>query len=313
MLLAGLKREHEPPPAVDVAGLPCDAAGHQTHQGLAGGEEAERRTAEVEPVAERLPLTHHDVHATLAWRLQQSERQRVAGADRQRPHLFGRTRELLQVFHRAQEVRLLDHHGAHALIELRQLRQAIRQRHLDHLDAVSVGQGLERLARMGVDPARHDEPLPAVGQLGHVASGSHRARAFVHGGVCDWEACQLTDRRLVLEHRLQSTLRDLGLVRGVGSEELGALDDRVDQRRHIVVVHARAEERQLVLGRGVPRRQSAELVVHLLLGATAAERAVPIESQRRGDVGEQLLDRRDPDRLEHLAPVGVGGGDVGAH
>ena len=70
VLLARLQRQHEPAPPVDVDGLPGDAPGHPTQVLLAGREEAERRTAEVEAVAERLPLAHRDVHAALARRLE---------------------------------------------------------------------------------------------------------------------------------------------------------------------------------------------------------------------------------------------------
>ena len=68
MLLAGLQGEHEAALAVDVAGLAGDPSGHPPEQRLGGGEEAERRAAEVEPVAERLPLADGDVDAALARR-----------------------------------------------------------------------------------------------------------------------------------------------------------------------------------------------------------------------------------------------------
>jgi hypothetical protein len=56
VLLARLEREHEPAAAVDVGGLAGDAARHAAQVGVGGGEEAERRPAEVQAVAERLAL-----------------------------------------------------------------------------------------------------------------------------------------------------------------------------------------------------------------------------------------------------------------
>ena len=50
------------------------------------------------------------------------------------------------------------------------------------------------------------------------------------------------------EQEVYAYLRDLGLVRRVRRQHLGARQDRVDDRRDVVVVHARAEERDLVLG-----------------------------------------------------------------
>ena len=84
VLLAGLEGEHESALAVDVLGLARDPPGHAADQRLGGGEEPERRAAEVESVAERLALADGDVDAALAGRLEQRERQRVARADRER-------------------------------------------------------------------------------------------------------------------------------------------------------------------------------------------------------------------------------------
>jgi hypothetical protein len=63
VLLAGLQRQHEAAPAVDIDGLAGDPARHPPHVLIAHGEEAERRSAEVQPVAKRLTLSHADVDA----------------------------------------------------------------------------------------------------------------------------------------------------------------------------------------------------------------------------------------------------------
>ena len=68
VLLARLQREHEAAPAVDVDGLAGDPPGHPPQVLLARGEEAERRAAEVEAVAERLALADGDVDAAFAGR-----------------------------------------------------------------------------------------------------------------------------------------------------------------------------------------------------------------------------------------------------
>ena len=99
--------------------LARDAAGHAAQVGLLGGEEAERRAAVVEPVAERLPLPHGDVDAELAGRLEHAERQRVAQHDHQRAGLVGGVGERLEVLDRAEEVRVLHEHGGDVVAELR--------------------------------------------------------------------------------------------------------------------------------------------------------------------------------------------------
>ena len=87
VLLARLQREHEAAAAVDVGRLARDPARHAAEVGLLGGEEAEARAAEVEPVAERLALADGDVDVEVAGRAQHAERQRVGLDDQQRAGL----------------------------------------------------------------------------------------------------------------------------------------------------------------------------------------------------------------------------------
>src|SRR5205807_6634899 len=115
---------------------------------------------------------------------------------------------------------------------------------------------------------------------------------------------------LILEHRLQAALRDLGLVRGVRRQELRPQDDRVDERRNVVVVHPGSQERNLVFGRDIPRRQRAQLLVYLLLGQPLTHPERTAQPKPCGNLPEELFDRLDADLPEHLGAVGVGGGRV---
>jgi len=118
-----------------------------------------------------------------------------------------------------------------------------------------------RVGRLG------DHDLRAAGRvLGDEAGVRGDGRAVVAGGVRDVHSGQLADCRLVLEDRLQHALAELGLVRGVRGQELAALQHRVDDRRHVVVVHPRAEERQLGAHVCVLGRERLEVRVQLLLG-----------------------------------------------
>jgi hypothetical protein len=80
-----------------------------------------------------------------------------------------------------------------------------------------------------------------------------------------------------------------------------------------VVVHPSAEERDLVLRRDVLRGEVAQVGVDLLLGLAGRQVERPAEPHALGHVGEQLVDRRGPDRREHRAAIVVGGGGVAAH
>ncbi len=244
-------------------------------------------------------------------RLEQRQRQWVARRDRERAGLVSGRRERRQVLDRTEEVRLLDDDRADAVVERRQFGDPS----LSGASTTSMPQpcaSVRNVRASGVDALGDDEPLAPAGQLRHVSRRGDCARALVHRGVRDRQSGELGDRRLVLEHRLQAALGDLGLVGRVRGQELRAHDDRVDERRDVVVVHAGAEERHLVLGRDVAGRECPQLVVHLLLGEPFAERQRALQPQPGGDVGEQVLDGADADRLEHLADIGFSGGGVPA-
>ena len=105
-----------------------------------GREEAERRAAEVEPVAERLALAHADVHAEAAGRLEDAERQRVGRADDERAGALAGLDERAEVLDRAEEVRLLDEDGRRVVVDRRGERVEVGgaglvERRLDDLAA----------------------------------------------------------------------------------------------------------------------------------------------------------------------------------
>ena len=130
--------------------------------------------------------------------------------------------------------------------------------------------------------------------------------AVVTRGVRDIHPGQLADRGLVLEDRLQDALAHLGLVRRVRGQELAALEDGVDDRRHVVVVDPCAEEREFTGRRDVPRFQLGQVREELRLRQRPLEVERPAEAHALGHVAEELLDRRDADRLEHRVAVRVG-------
>ncbi len=184
---------------------------------------------------------------------------------------------------------------------------AVAQRDLLDLDAPAHAHRGQRLARMGMDPARDQEARALVVLAGEEAGGAERARALVERRVRDGQAGQLADRGLVLEHHLQRALGDLGLVGRVRRQGLRARRDRVHDRRHVVVVHPGAEERDLVVGGDVARGERAQVREHLLLRAPLRQVERAIEADALGERLEQLVDRGDADELEHLRAVGVGG------
>ena len=102
--------------------------------------------------------------------------------------------------------------------------------------------------------------------------------------------------------------RHLRLVWRVGGRELRAADHLAHDGRDEVAVHAGAEEADL--RDPVAAGQASELRADLLLGER--RRDVPGAGADRGrDVGEEILDRSDADRLEHPRSIGIGVWRVG--
>ena len=317
VLLAGLERQDEAAAPVDVGRLAGDAARHAAQVGLGRGEEPERGTAEVQAVAERLPLPHGDVDAALARRLEDPERDRVVRADHDGRRRLGGRRERLGVLDGAEEVRLLedDRRGV-AVDGLRPgvgVGDAVAQPDLDDLDPVAVRVGRERLAAVRVHAARDDDAALAVRELGQVGRGRHGARTLVDRRVGHGQRRELADGGLELEHDLQAALRDLGLVGRVRREELRSRHEHVHERGDVVVVHPAAEEGDLVLGGRVAAGQLAQPRVDRLLALALGEVEAAVEPQRLGDRGEELVDRAHADLVEHLPEVVGGGGGVAAH
>ncbi len=316
VLLAGLQREDETAPTVDVDRLAGDPPGHAADLLLGRAEEAERRAAVVEAVAERLPLPDGDVDAAVAGGAKDPERDRVAGGDEECAGRVGDLGDSLEVLDAAEEARVLDDHGRGLVVdggsERLEIGHPAVERNLGHLGRVALGVRAQGLAAVWMQAGRDDEAA-ALGRADRqVAGGGDRRGALVEAGARQRQSGQLGHRRLELEHRLQAALGDLGLVGRVGRQELGAGDDRVDDRRRVVVVHAGAEEADLRLGIGVARRERAHPLVDLGLAEAVGQVESTVEPDVRGDV-EELLDRGDADRVEHLATLVAGDRGVAAH
>jgi hypothetical protein len=210
------------------------------------------------------------------------------------------------VLEHAEEVRLLEDHARRVLRrlpELVRIGRAVAVRNLDDLEAEPTCVGLHDLSRLRVEGLGEDDLRPPRRVLRDVAGVGRDGGAVVAGRVGDVHAGELTDRGLVLEDRLQDALAHLGLVRRVGREELAACEDGVDDCRHIVVVHARAEERELRAGVDVARRELLEMGDELRFRKRRLERERPAEAHAGRDLLEELVDRRDTDGGQHLVAV----------
>ncbi len=155
----------------------------------------------------------------------------------------------------------------------------------------------------------HD-PLPLV--LAHVQRHDDSLRRgggpVIVRGVGDFHACQPRDHALVLEDRLQRSLADFRLVRGIGGVELRAGHHEVHDAGNEVVIRARAQETGGAPAVGVPPRKAVQLLQDLLLGH-CGEQIEPGETVLLGNVAKQVADRADADCFEHPGAVGLGIGN----
>ncbi|KIU01487.1 hypothetical protein QU38_01365, partial [Staphylococcus aureus] len=133
----------------------------------------------------------------------------------------------------------------------------------------------------------------------------------VHRSIRHVAAEQPRDLRLELEHHLQRALRDFRLIGRVGGEELAALDDMIDARRHVMAIGAGAEEEGRRPRRQVLRRQPGHVAFDGKFAGMhrqAGDRAV--EHRAGGHIGEEVVDRPGADDAEHRLAIGLGKGQV---
>ena len=142
------------------------------------------------------------------------------------------------------------------------------------------------------DPVRHQHRFAA------------RGRAVVHRGVGDIHAGQQRHLRLELEQHLQRALRDFRLIRRVARQELGALDQVIDARRHVMPVRAGADEERHRAGSGVARGEPADLALDRDLALRQREGRQFLEQLAARHIGKEVVDRTDADLGEHVRPVG---------
>jgi hypothetical protein len=165
-----------------------------------------------------------------------------------------------------------------------------------------------RLSVLGVDPATDQDALAARRPTGHERRLGGGGRAVVMGGGDDIEIDELRDQRLVLVDRLERALADLGLIGRVGRVPLAAEQHLVDGRRRPVAIDAGAEEGHQIraIAGGEPLQASRQL--QLRFGRRQIEGRCP---KGFGDVGEELVDGWDAERVQHVLSIGVGVRAVG--
>ncbi len=317
MLLARLQRQHVAFLNAAVGRAADDAPGDAPLVLVAAGQEAQQRAAPGGRDAEGLGLAHAQFGAVLARRLQQRQADRVDRRDDRGARRPGQRREVVDRLEQAQVVRVGHDEAGGRLAVQRPLqrvqvgRAAGARRDLADGDARPAHRGAHDARPARVERRRQQHQRPPLRAHRDVAGLGERRGAVVHARVGDGQARQAADERLPLVDGLQRALRDLGLVRRVGGQELAARDQRVDRGRDDAVVDAAAQEADQLALPVVGAGGAAEPVAHLLLAQAEGQVQVAVQPDVRRQVGEQLLDAVQPHRRQHLADVLIRVRDVG--
>jgi hypothetical protein len=178
----------------------------------------------------------------------------------------------------------------------------VAERNLLHVQAGVLRIGFQHIAIFGMQGSRNQNAVAPGDALSHEHCFGGRRRAVPHGSVRDFLPGELAHERLELEDRLQRPLRDLRLIRRIGSEKLAPLNNRVGYHRAQVIVDSRAQKA------GVPDGIFVCALFEVLDDLSFGERSR--QSQRfaepvtLGDAGKKIIDRLRSDRGEHFLALG---------
>ena len=244
------------------------------------GDEPGAAAAGVHVHAQRLDVAAGDVGAERAGRREHAERDGVDAVDGERADCVGELHDLGAVgLDRAEVAGALPVHGGVRVVEL-----GLEVLEVDHaglavplveadLGAVRHRLRLAERARLHEAHGAHvrrDEHLVAAGDApGHAERAPGHVAPVVDGVGDGVVVEQLAEHAVELVAR--EVLAEVAVVAAaVGAHELGAVDDLVDDRRHVVLPAAGAAEVQEVDGRGV----LVEQALHVL-AQRAARRGSP--------------------------------------
>ena len=301
MLFAHLERHAQRLVAEAVDRDANDAAGHVALVGLARGHVACAGAAEAHRGAQALRRADGDVGTPLAGGFEQRQRKQVGGGRDQHALGMCRGREVRIVAYGAVGGRVLDD-GAELLA-----REAVFVVFVDdQFDAERFAAREQHVERLRENVAVDEElvaTLPdrfARAQREHHQHGLGGGRALVQErAVADLHARERDHGGLEVQQRLETALRDLGLVGRVGGVPGGVLEDVAhDGGRDGAGVVAHADERsEAAVAVGQRTDVGGEFVFAHPFGR---QRERLLEPDGLGDdLRDQFVDRLCADHFEH--------------
>ena len=275
VLLAGLEREAQGGIASGVFRNSDKAAGEAALVFIAGREESGVGSAVAGRDAKALARTDHDIGPTFARRLQEGERQKVGGNDGEGADRVGTGDEFFQVANRAVGGWVLkegckDWFGGEVF-----------GRAGENLDPKRFGAGLKNSEGLWMDMVGDENRIAAL----DVVTKRHRLGGsgglVEQGGVGNLHPGEVANHRLEIQKRLETALRDLGLIGRVGGIPAGIFENvSSDHGGRVRAVDADAK---VVRGDFVLRHDRTEVSKGLFLGARGGELQVVFKPDRSGN------------------------------
>jgi hypothetical protein len=215
-----------------------------------------------------LALAHHNIGAHGAGGLDRTQGDNLrADGDQQRSGgvcALGKAAQIVQV---TIEIGRLHHDAGNPLIEqaLQVLAARGRRRGDDDLIARHARHGLDGFPVVRMQVAGQHRTTPFAQPMRHQYRFGGGRRAVVHGSIGHFHVGEQGDLGLEFEQILQGALGDLGLVGGVGGQELGALNEVIDAGGHVMLIGTRPDKERHAARRRVLRCQAAHDALDLEL------------------------------------------------
>ncbi|TLD44182.1 MAG: hypothetical protein FAZ92_03561 [Accumulibacter sp.] len=307
VLFAGLQRHAQRPLAARIDRDADDAAGDGALVLVTGGKERSVRAAKAERDAKALRRTERDVGAHLAGRAEQHQRHQVGGDGDDAATCLDGGDLRSEVGDLAGIVRVLEQ-GAEDL-HLRCFGGTAE----DQFEAEPGGARPQHVGGLREARCVHEEALRC--RLADAARHAHRfggrGRLVEQRSIGEFEAGEVDHHLLVIEQRLQPSLREFGLVGRIGGVPAGVLEDvaQHDRWRHAVGV-AHADQRMppvVAAGDCLQRGECLDLAAR---AGKRQRRRQP--DRRRHRLGDQFAEAGKADGLQHAGDLAGVGADVAA-
>ena len=307
MLLTRLQSQAVSRAIVGVYRDTDDASGDGTLILVLRGKITCRRTAVEHRNTEALAATEHNVRTPFARRRQQHKAHQVSCHSH--AHILG-TRLLYErtiVLDLAVSVRILHDGGEYLVGKLKRLEVARY-----HFDALRLHARTDHSLRRLKHVLIYEERVrPSLGLSATARTVKHRSglsscrRLVQQRAVGQRQSRQLADHGLEIQQSLQTTLRDLGLIRRVRSVPCGILEHvALDRCRAHGVIPSHTD-----VGGEYPvlARQFGDMLRKLALGHRGGQIQRFLQADVRGDrLFDQLIQRVYPDSFQHCSFVFIG-------